>query len=86
MVTIDAVYHRACLTRFYRKPETVGCDMTERYKTQVMRAHVLNELLDYIEDKRGSETTLAMADLISLCEKRLARAALVFSHAKCNTK
>ena len=37
--------------------------MTESYKTQVIRAHVLNELFDYIEDKRGSGTTLAMADL-----------------------
>ena len=36
MVVIDAVYHRACLTRFYRKAETVGCDMTESYKTQVI--------------------------------------------------
>ena len=37
MVAIDAVYHRACLTRFYRKAETVGCDMTESYKTQVIQ-------------------------------------------------
>ena len=36
MVAIDAVYHRACLTRFYRQAETVGCDMTESYKTQVI--------------------------------------------------
>ena len=83
MDAIDAVYHRACLTRFYRKAETVGCDMTESYKTQVIRAHVLNALLDYIEDKRGSGTTLAMADLTSLYDKRLA--ALGFSHVKCNT-
>ena len=42
MVAIDAVCHRACLTRFYRRAETVGCDMTESYKTQVIRTHVLN--------------------------------------------
>ena len=83
MVAIGAVYHRACLTRFYRKAETVGCDMTESYKTQVIRAHVLNELLDYIEDKRGSGTTLAMANLTSLYDKRLA--AFGFSHVKCST-
>ena len=61
MVAIDAVYHRVCLTQFYRKAETVACDMTESNKTQVIRSHVLNELLDYIEDKRGSGTTLAVA-------------------------
>ena len=83
MVAIDAVNHRACLTQFYRKAETVGCDMTESYKTQVIWAHVLNELLDFIEDKRDSATTLAMADLTSLYDKRLA--ALGFSHVKCNT-
>ena len=71
MVAIDVVYHHACLTRFYREAGSVGCDMTENYKTQVIRAHVLNELLDYIEDKRGSGTTLAMADLTSLYDKHL---------------
>ena len=83
MVAIDAVYHRACLARFYKKAETVGCDMTESYKTQVIGAHVHNELLDYVEDKRGSGTTLAMTDLTSLYDKCLA--ALGFFHVKCNT-
>ena len=30
MLSLDAVYHRACLTKIYRKVETVGCDDTER--------------------------------------------------------
>ena len=60
-----------CLTQFYRKAETVGCDMTESYKTQVIQAHVFNQLLDYIEDKRGSGTTLAMANLTCLYDKCL---------------
>ena len=47
------------LTGFYRKAESVGRDMTESCRTQVIRAHVLQELLDYIEDKRGSGTTPA---------------------------
>ena len=54
--------------------------MTESYKTQVIRAHVLNELLDKIEDKRGSGTTLAMAYLTALYDKHLA--ALGCSHVK----
>ena len=45
MVAIQAVYHRARLTQFYRTAESVGCDKTESYKTQVIRAHVLNDLL-----------------------------------------
>ena len=62
--------------------ESVGCDMTECYKTQVIRAHVLNELLDYIEDKRSSGRTLAMSDLTSLYDYR--HTALGFFHVKCN--
>ena len=56
--------------------------MTESYKTQVIRAQVLNELLNFIEDKRGSRSPIAMADLTSLYDKRLA--ALGFPHIKCN--
>ena len=82
MVAIDAVYHRACLTRFYKKVESFGCDMTESYKTQVIREHVLNELLDYIEDKLDSGKTLAIAHLTSLYNKHLA--VLGFSHLKSN--
>ena len=37
MVAINAVFHCACLTRLYRKAETVGCDSTDSNATQVMR-------------------------------------------------
>ena len=36
MVAIDAIYHCPCLTWFYRKAESVGCDMTESNKTQAI--------------------------------------------------
>ena len=42
MITIDAAYHQAYLTKLYRKAATVGRYDTERNKTQVIRAHVLN--------------------------------------------
>ncbi len=83
LIAINAVYHRACLTRLYRKVETVGCDITDSHNTQVMRAHVLNELLDFIEDNRGSGESLAMAHLTTLYDKRIA--ALGFPYIKCNT-
>ncbi len=83
MIAINAVYHRACLTRLYRKVETVGCDMTESPRTQVMRSHVLSELLDFIEEYRGSGKSLAMAHLTTLYDKRLD--ALGFPDIKCNT-
>lgn len=83
MVAIDAVYHRACLTRLYRKAETVGCDTNENNETQVIRAYVLNELLDFIENYRGSGETLAMADLTALYDKRTV--GLGFPSIKCNT-
>ena len=66
LIIINAVYHRACLTRLYRKVETVGCDIAETHNKQVMRAHVLNELLDFIEDNCGSGESLTMAHLISV--------------------
>ena len=83
MVAINAVYHRACLTRLYRKAETVGCDSTESNATQVIRAHVLNELLEYIEDYRCSGESLAMSDLTALYDERIAD--LGFPNIKCNT-
>ena len=36
LISINAVYHRACLTRLYRRVEAVGCDTTESHNTQVM--------------------------------------------------
>ena len=81
MVAIDAVYHRACLTGFYMKAESVGCDITESYNTQWIRAHVLNERLDYIEDKRGPGTTVAMADLTSFYDMRPAALGFLMSDA-----
>ena len=83
MVSMDAVYHRACLTRLYRKVETIGCDISESNETQVIRAYVLNELLEFIEDHRGTGDSLAMADLTVLYDKRTAD--LGFPHIKCNT-
>ena len=83
LIAINAVYHRACLTRLYRKVETVGCDNTESHNTQVMRAHVLNELLDFIEDNHGSGESLAMTHLTTLYDKRIA--ALGFPCIKYNT-
>ena len=83
MIAINAVYHRTCLTRLYRRTENVGCDTTERYNTQVIRAQVLNEILDFIKDKRHSGAPIDMVDLISLYDKRLA--ALGFPHITCNT-
>ena len=63
LIAINPVYHRACLTRLYCRVERVGCDLTENHKTQVLRVQVLHELLDYIEDQRGSQASLAMVDL-----------------------
>ena len=73
MVAINAVYHRACLTRLHRKVEKVGCDPQKSYTTEVIRAQVFNELLDYIYiyNTRGSGTPMEMADLTSLYDKRL---------------
>ena len=83
MIALDAVYHRACSTRLYRKTETVGCDDTESNETQVIRAHVLNELIDHIEGYRDSGESLLMADMTTLYNKRIA--ALGFSTIRCNT-
>ena len=86
MVAINAVYHRACLTRLYRKVEKVRCDTKESYTTQLIQVQVVNELLDYIDNNRGSGTPMEMADLTmltALYDKRLV--ALGFPDIKCNT-
>ena len=79
MIALDAVYHRACLTKLYRKSETVGCYDTESNGTQVIRAYVLNELFDTIEEYRDSGKSLPMADMITLYNKQVA--ALVFFYS-----
>lgn len=72
MVAVNAVYHRACLTRLYRKAETVGCDSTGSNGTQIISAHVLNELLEYIKDYHCSGVSLAMSDLTAIYDERIA--------------
>ena len=52
MLSLDAVYHRACLTKIYREIETA--DDTERNETQLIKAHVLNELIGHIEEYHDS--------------------------------
>ena len=83
MVAIDAVYHHAFVTKLSRRAETIGCHMTETNETRVIRAHVLNELLDFIEDYDGSGESLLMAKLTTLYDKQTA--AWVFSDIKCHT-
>ena len=83
MIAIDAVYHRACLTQLYRRADSICFDTTENNSAQVIRAHVLNEILDFINDKRDSRASIAMVDLTSLYDNRLA--AHGFPHIKCNT-
>ena len=83
MVAIRALYHRACLTRLYRKAEIIGCDANESNETQVIRAYALNELLDFIENYRGSGESMAMTDLAALYDKRTV--GLGFPAIKCNT-
>ena len=50
MIPLDAVYHPACPTKLYRKAKIVGCDDTGINETQVIRAHVVNELINHIEE------------------------------------
>lgn len=50
MIAIDAVYHCSCLTKLYRRAETVGCYVSDTSEVQVIKAHVFNELLDFTED------------------------------------
>ena len=83
LIAINAVYHLSCLVQLYRRVETVGCDMSESRKTQVIRAHVFHELVDYVLDHRGTGVMMKMADLTTLYDKRLT--SLGFSDITANT-
>lgn len=72
MIAIDAVYHCSCLTQLYRRAETVGCDVSDTSEVQVIKAHVFNELLDFIEENRGCGETLTMSNLTALYDRRIA--------------
>lgn len=73
MIAIGAMYHRSCLSKLYRNADAVDHATTESYTNRVLKAQVLNELLEYIEDHRGSGTVLSMAKLTALYDKRLAQ-------------
>ena len=66
MIPLDAVYHPACLTKLYRKTKTVGCDDTGSNETQVIRTHVVNELINHIKEYCDSGESLPTADMTTL--------------------
>ena len=68
------------MTKLYRKAKTVRCHDTGSNKTQVIRAHVVNELINHIEEYCDS---LPMADMTTLRDKPIA--SLGFSSIRCNT-
>lgn len=78
MIAINAIYHRAYLTRLYRKAETVGCDLTESDPSTYSQ-----RFTDFTEDNRGSEAPLALIDLTALYNQRLV--ALGLPYIKRNT-
>lgn len=45
VIVLD-VNHRSCLVELYRKPESVGCDMTENNEARVIR-DALNEIVNF---------------------------------------
>ena len=85
MVAIDAIYHCACLTAYYRKAESVECEMTESYMTQLSDTSIcsMSYLITLKINVVQGQRTLAMYDLTYLNDKRIA--ALGFSHVKCNS-
>ena len=60
------------MTRLYRKSETIGRYDTESNETQVIRSHVLNELIVHIEVYRDSEESLPMADITTSYNNHIA--------------
>ncbi|KAG7165094.1 hypothetical protein Hamer_G004870 [Homarus americanus] len=80
MIAIDADYHRACLSRAYRKADAVECDSSESYAAKVIKAQAFNELLDYIEDHCGSGTVLSMTKLTAPYDKHLVSLRCPHSH------
>jgi hypothetical protein len=72
LISIDALYHLPCLTRLYRQASAIGCDATENSEIQIIRAHVFDEVIDYIEDYCGSGESLQMAKMTSLYDNKIA--------------
>ena len=72
MIALDAVYHLACLSSLYRKADAVDHGSSESHSVKIIKAQTFEELIDYIEDHRGSGTVLSMAKLTALYDKCLA--------------
>jgi hypothetical protein len=61
----------------------VGVEPDDGSAIQVIKTHVLREVIDFVEDHRGTEEPVLMPTLTTLYNKRIA--ALGFEQIKCNT-
>ena len=71
MVAIDAVYHLHCLTRLFRQRDAIERDNSETCDIQLLKARAFADLVNFIEDQRGTGVALSMASLNDMYEKRL---------------
>ena len=83
LIAINAVYHLACVSNFYRRAEALDREASENNTLKIIKAQVFNELLDYVEDQCGTRTVLSMAKLTSLYDKCLA--SLNYPESHCHT-
>ena len=83
LIAKNAVYHLACLSKFYRRAEALDREVSENNTLMIIKAQCFNELLGYVEDQCGTRTVLSMAKLTSLYDKRLA--SLGYPESHCHT-
>ena len=64
MGATDACYDCNCLTSLYNKAShNTGSSASEYNTIQIAKAQVLNKLIDFIEEKRGTGKSLTMSDI-----------------------
>lgn len=45
--------HCSCLTKPYRRAQTVGCDVSDTCEAQIIKVQISKELFDFIEENQG---------------------------------
>ena len=73
MIAVDAEYHLSCLCKLYRDARVIhvasgsGEAVTEKAAKEI----AFLELVDYIEDYRGTGEVLTMGEVVEIHKKRL---------------
>ena len=71
LIAIEFTYHVKCLVDLYRRAKTVENRSTESLSCKFKTEQAFQEIVEYVESKRGITMTFNASDLVSMYHERL---------------